>query len=171
MYEVTSSSLLGRLLNDIIASSVDIRSDLEILEETLEESKKKETATNLRLSMEIALEDLIYHKKVELEILEDARTAIEDIIGGMAGLKVDILVDRYLNIIKERYEVDPKRERVKVRILKAEIDAIEAELMHEGYPIFGGYYAYEALMTEEEEPEVTEQIAFDFNPPSSDEKE
>ncbi len=171
MHEITSSSLLGRLLNDIIASSADIRSDLEILEETLEESEKKESASNLRLSMEIALEDLIYHKKVELEILEDASAAIEDLLGGRVGLKVDIMVDRYLNKIKERYETDPKWERVKVRILKAEIAAIEAELEQEGYPIFGGYEAYKALMEEEKKKETAEQPASEFDPTSTDEKE
>lgn len=168
MRDITSSKLLGSLYSDIVAVSFEIRNDLEILEEALGDSKKKETASNLRLSMEIDLEDRITSKKVDLEELEDASAAIEDILSGRASLKVNLLVDRYFSKIKERYETNPETDRIKVRILKSEIADIEAELEHEGYPIFGGYSSYKALMEEGEEGEQTE---FNFDSPSEDEKE
>ena len=169
MIEMNYSKFLGKLYQEFVATSVTIRQELETLEEVIAESENHDNPTKLRLATELVFDEAINNRQEELEALEDASSCIEDIIDGKASCKVERLVKAYFDKIKERFELDPKKFGAAIRILKAEIRDIEAELEAEGYPIFGGYICYENMMLAEDEEEG--QNSFDSDNPFDEEKE
>lgn len=166
MYEVTVTSFLGHLYNDLVAECNHIREISEVLKGAVKKSQGKDNPSNLRMAVEVVFLSNLNRKYLTLEILEDEKNAIEDILNNRAGSKVERLVSLYLERIKERYELDPEKDRIAVRILKAEIGRIENELEQEGFPLLGGCACYESMMEE-----ADEQMEFDFSNPDDEGKE
>ena len=153
---------LGALYNGLNANCVEVRGEIETLEEFHEEIAQGEDLSISARAKLIILDDVISLKQDNLAYIEAAKDALEDIIGNLASAKVERLVVRYFNTIKERFELVAPENRVSARILEREIEDIEDELEKEGFPIFGGYSTYEAMMAEEDEEE---QINFNFDFP------
>ena len=161
--EVTVQQFLGALYNDFNSLCVDIRGQIATLEESISEMCQEVELRVPDQAMMVVLDHTLSRKRIDLDDLEEAKDAIEDIMGNSANTKVERLIVLYLDKIKERYAMIYPENRVAARILESEIYHIEDELAAEGFPIFGGYICYESMMNEDDEGE---QINFDFDIPT-----